>query len=459
MNELFTICLLFTTLLLSSASYINNHARSKNNGGFIFSPIPFILINYALIFVYRPFVILYYDAPTLNFVDINHQKTHQTIQLGLLSLCAILLPYICHFYTNPPQRISKLVAIRKINIGRLMWLNLLLFLLVAIGICIYGSALNNTGDRIENPSAYKGFFLFIITQRFHFVLSILTFYFFLSSHLNRLWKLTLLVCLLAAPLLSLFAAGRGATFYLLISYGIIYVFCRSVRASWKNIAYIGIIGLIFSFLNFQLSIVRVVISSNGWELMDLIDAINFGKPGEKLEDLLVLASWDYSVFDVFVTIVNELDSYVLGTTNIQYLLSYVPRIFWPEKPLDQGFMLYVTNKFYGDVFSANGSTFAGTIAGEGYLNFGIVGTIIYSFIFSLILYLIYKRACQSYNSNSIIIYALAFPFSQQVIRGGLDVIINFGLLILVPLWILNKVLRKTTQSEIKNPIPTHRFHV
>lgn len=449
MNELLTAFLLLIVLVLVGAAYINNRTRSQFNGGFIFSPIPFILINYALIFAYRPFVILYYDAPTLNFAEINNGKAYQAIQLGLLSLCAILLPYFADFYGRSFQRVPQRGVMNKIHVNRLVWLNLCFFTLVVIGIFIYGSALNNTGDRLENASEYKGFFLFIITQRFHFVLSILTFYFFLSSHVSRSWQLALLVCLISAPVLSLFAAGRGATFYLLIAYGVIYVFARSARVSWKSVVYIGAAGIFFSFLNFLLSIVRVVINSTGWEWADLVDAVNFSESGGKFEDLFILASWDYSVFDVFVTITNELNEYTFGATNLQYFLSYVPRVFWPDKPLDQGFMLYVTNKFYGDVFSLNGSTFAGTLAGEGYLNFGIVGILVYSFVFSFVLYRIYRKACRSVDSNSIIIYALAFPFSQQVIRGGLDVVINFGLLILIPLWLLSKILGKSSRQGLE----------
>jgi hypothetical protein len=449
MNEFLTVFLLLIVLVLVGAAYVNNRTRSQFSGGFVFSPIPFILINYALIFAYRPLVILYYDAPTLNFAEIDNEKAYQAIQLGLLSLCAILLAFFVDFYRRPFQRTSQRGGMTEIHINRLMWLNLFFFILVVIGIFIYGSALNNTGDRLENPSEYKGFFLFIITQRFHFVLSVLTFYFFLSSQMGRSWRLTTLVCLISAPMLSLFAAGRGATFYLLIAYGVIYVFARPARISWRHVIYIGAAGVFFSFLNFLLSIVRVVISSTGWDWADLLDAVNFRESGDKIEDLFVLASWDYSVFDVFVTIINELNEFTLGATNLQYFLSYVPRIVWPDKPLDQGFMLYVTNKFYGDVFSLNGSTFAGTLAGEGYLNFGFIGILVYSFVFSLVLCRIYGRACRSVGSNSIIIYALAFPFSQQVIRGGLDVMINFGILILIPLWLLSKILRRSSRRRLE----------
>lgn len=447
MNEFVTAFFVVIVFTLGSAAYYNNRARSQSNGGFAFSPIPFILVNYALIFAYRPFVILYYDAPTLNFEEIDFERAHHAIQLGMLSLCAIFLPYIAHLrvrasLTPPPVHSEK----NNILVDRLFWLNIFFSALVLCGLFIYGSALNNTGDRIDNPASYRGFFLFIIIQRFHFVLSILTFYSFLSAPSRNKWRLPLFAFILVAPFLTLLSAGRGATFYLLIAYGVIYVFTRSVRVSWKHVAYIVFFGVLFSLLNFLLSIVRVVISSTGWEWGDVMNAMEFSDSTARLEELLVLASWDYSVFDVFVTIVNNLDGFTFGGTNLQYFLSYIPRIFWPDKPLDQGFMLYVTNKFYGDVFSLNGSTFAGTLAGEGYLNFGVVGIFLYSFVFSLVFYLVYRRACRRKDSYSIIIYSLAFPFSQQVIRGGLDVIINFVLLILIPLWLMNRAIRYKSRS-------------
>jgi oligosaccharide repeat unit polymerase len=445
MSEIVTLILFLVALVFVGLAYSVNCTRSKWSGGFLFSPIPFILINYALIFVYRPFIVLYYDAPTLNFEEINYEKASLAIQFGLLSLCAAMLPYVVPFDIKSSFRRSPRLVSININHKRLLLLNLFFSIIIIGGLLIYGSALNNTGDRMENPSEYKAFFVFILMQRFHFIVSVLAFYVYITSKEWHVWRLPLLFLISIAPILSLLAAGRGATFYLVIAYGIIYVFVRSVRISWKHVVYIGILGVLFSALNFLLSTIRVVISSTGWEWSDVMNAIYFTDSTKKLEDLFILASWDYSVFDVLVTILNHLDSYTFGVTNLQYFLSYVPRLFWPDKPLDQGFMLYITSRFYGDVFSQTGSTFAGTIVGEGYLNFGIIGIIIYSFIFSLIIFYFYRRACRGVDSNSIIVYAIIFPISQQVIRGGLDIIVNFALMILVPLWLINLALRNSSQ--------------
>jgi len=441
-SAILTALLFAIVLLLTCIAYLNNRARSYCAGGFIFSPVPFILLNYFLIFAYRPFVVLSYDAPTLNYVNIDPTRAYQVIQLGLLSLIAVLLPYLVKIRSHQNFHGPKLRFVSNFSVNRLVWLNLLLFLLVVLGVSIYGSALNNTGDRIENPGAYRGFFVFIVVQRFHFVLSALTFYIYHSLNSGySIQKLFLLLSLVLAPFLSLLAAGRGAVFYILIAYLIIYVLTNSLRITWKHIFFVGILGVVFSYANFILAIVRVVISTPDWQLSDVIDALSSNLSVVRLEDSLILASWDYSVFDVFVNIVNELDAHTLGVTNLQYFLSYVPRIFWPEKPLDQGFMLYITNKFYSDVFSQTGSTFAGTLAGEGYLNFGIVGIVLYSFIFSSVLFLIYRTAIKKSGHYSVIIYGLAFPYAQQVIRGGLDVMVNFAIMIVIPLLLLTTIVR------------------
>lgn len=446
MEEFLTAFLFVVALTLTSVAYINNRTQSKHKGGFIFSPIPFILVNYALIYLYRPFVILHHDAATLNYVQIDFVRAQQAVQLGLLSLCAVLLPYLINHHNPPLQRCRPQCAPYNIHVNRLYLLYFLFSVMVVSCLFFYGSALNNTGDRIANPSAYKGYFLFIVAQRFHFVLSILALYYHFSSGPRHITHPALLFFLLFSTILTLLAAGRAAAFYLLIASGIIFVFTNAVRITWKHIAYIGFVGIIFSLLNFIFSIVRVVISSTGWEWGDLINAVDFSESAGHIEDLFVLASWDYSVFDTFVTIYNELDQYTFGATNIQYFLSYVPRVIWPEKPYDQGFQLYLTNKFYGDVFSSTGSTFQGTIAGEGYLNFGVIGVIFYSLFFSLVLYNIYKKAIQHEDPYYIILYAIFYPFSQQVIRGGLDVMANFVLLMLIPLWLINIVIRKTTRN-------------
>lgn len=448
MNIAITAFLTFLSLYFGIVAYYINRTVFDKVGGFLFSPLPFILINYFLIFIFRPVIIVCCNDNTLDYEVVDCNSIEAAIQMGLLSLCAIFLPYLRTFKicSNLPCRVK---TGSKMNVtGRLFYVYLLLSILVLLGLFLFGSAINNTKYRMENPSEYKFYFLFILIQRFHFVASVLVFFSFIIANFRCRRPFWVIGCLAASPVLTLFAAGRGAAFYLLIALGVSYIFAKSLRLSLKHIYLVLILGLVFLGLNFILGAVRIVVSSSSWTWSDILDLIFYTEWLAGLGDMLALASWDYSVFDVLIRILDRVNEYTYGQTNLQYLLAHIPRALWPDKPYDQGFMLYVTSRFYKDVYDLNGATFAGTIVGEGYLNFGVFGVLFYSYIFSVLLRRIYMKCLSQSNGISIVLYSIAFPFSQQVIRGGLDAFISFFITIYIPLLILSRCLRSVADDNM-----------
>lgn len=439
--------LIFLLLLISCGLTILIYFRGarfhRQAGGILFSPIPMVLVTFFLIFAYRPLVILYLHAPTLDYEEIDYEVAIIVIGYGLFWLASFLFFYLFFLIAYDKFRIKSNRALdvptaRPIY-SRLVSLGVIFSISLIFGLLVYGSAINNTGDRIENPSEYRAYFLFIVLQRFHYVLSALAFYGLLTKPPDR-WRVAIFVIVITSPILTLLAAGRGAMLFLLIAFFTIYVFKRSFRFDAKSLFYVPAIGGLFLFLNYLLGIVRIIVSSSSWTFSDVFETIFSDTADSTLETRLALASWDFSVFDVFARIISRADDYLLGETNIVYYLSYIPRVIWPDKPLDQGFMLFVTSKFYGQIFQQTGSTFSGTIMGEGYLNFGVVGVCLYAAIFALIIFLLYRNACVKRNATSLIIYSFALPFSQNVVRGGLDNMGNFLLLIILPIMILMSFL-------------------
>ncbi len=438
--------LIFFLLLISCGLtvliYFRGDALCQQAGGFILSPIPMVLAIFFLIFAYRPLAILYLDAPTLDYEEINYEVAILVIGYGSLWLVSFLSFYLLFLVTYSGFRIRNRaldIPLTKPIYSRLVSLGVIFSIALIFGLFVYGSALNNTGDRMENLSEYRGYFLFVVLQRFHYVLSALAFYCLLMKPPVR-WRAAIFAIVITSPILTVLAAGRGAVFFLLIAFFTIYVFKRSFRFDAKSLFYVSVIGGFFLFLNYLLGVVRIIVSSSSWTFSDVFEAIFSDNADSTLETELALASWDFSVFDVFARIISRVDDYLWGETNIVYYLSYIPRVIWPDKPLDQGFMLFITNKFYGDVFQQTGSTFAGTIMGEGYLNFGIVGVCLYAAILAFILFFLHKNACVKRDTTSLIIYSFALPFSQHVVRGGLDNMGNFLLLIITPIVILMSCL-------------------
>lgn len=438
MTELTTGFLLVMVGAAFSISYITNRVFYLSNGGVIFSPLSIIFVSFFLIFLLRPVVILAFDAPTLDYELIDRENAFYAINLGLLSLLAILLPFCKAIKFLNKRKVFKNASFDEINIGRLFFIGIILSCLILVGIIIYGSAFNNTIVRAENPDGFKAYFIFIVFQKFHYVSSALMFYYMLTVK-SRRWHLTIILFLVAAIVLTLISSGRAPTFFLAITLMIIYIFNSSKIISWKNILNIIFMGLIILFFNYSLGGVRFMMKSSDWEWFELVNLFIISHDDDLILTLIMF-SWDYSVFDVLVRIVNNLNEFTWGATNLQYILSFVPRVIWPEKPLDQGYMLYLTQTFYPHVFSANGSNFSGSIAGEGFINFGFFGVFLYSFCFSMFYLKLYKKACIRKSKNDIIIYALFFPFAFAVTRNGLDAIISCILFVYIPFVLINWII-------------------
>ncbi len=409
-------------------SIIKNQKLYASSGGFFLSPIPYILITFILIFAYRPAVIFFLNASTLDFEYFDAKRIIWVIQLSLISLIAILIPY--QFSIKKTIDNNSLKNNLILSRARLLSLTYLITSIIVLsGILIYGSALTNTGIRFHTPQKFKFYFIFIICQRIHLILSAICLYCYIKSK-NREWMFIIAILLLASPVIALFSSGRGSAILMIMTYGIMYAFTKNINLSYKKTSYIIIIGLVLLYLNFILGKIRIIMRSPDFRWAN-VSYNHFG-----LKNILVDLSWDYSVFDVTSRIVHETQQHLFGLTNFQYLLSYIPRYFWPEKPLNHGFMLYLTSTFYHHVFTENGSTFAGTIIGEGYLNFGVIGVFLYSIIFSWIVYFVYIKTITNPSPTMIILYSLTFPFVQFFIRNGLDFISNCFFSIFIPLIIL-----------------------
>jgi oligosaccharide repeat unit polymerase len=448
MHEFIVVLLIFFIITGFLFSYYRNKHYYKSYLFFLFSPLPVILFSYALIFIFRPLAIIYLDSSTLDYEYIDQDIAVYAIYLALISLSTIII--IFAFYSLSPniKVINKIENCNEILIPRIFFVSLLSACMLIYGLYLYGSVLNNTAVRAQNPDSYSLNFLFTLVQKIYVASIAMIFYCYLNLSPRNKWRTPLGLSLLVAIPLALLTAGRGGAIYLVITYLVIYYILRPIPKSSKLVIYLIIFGCLIFLVNYIFGAIRIIISLDDWLWADIFETFNVLNSKQDIVSKLVAMSWDYSVFDVLVRIISETEDFTYGFTNLSYVLSFIPRLFWPEKPLDNGYMLYVTNLFYPHIFLQNGSNFAGTIVGEGFVNFGVVGVIFYSFLFSLFCLFIYKRALLMKTPLSIISYALFFPFIHSVVRGGLDTVTNFLFFLVVPLIFLNWI---ATSSHKKIP--------
>jgi hypothetical protein len=442
-SEIIIQVLILTCLSTPFFFYIKSKSVNRITA-LVISPFLFILINLILIFVLRPWLIIYHNADTIDNQLVNLDDWNYIFALSIFSMVSI-------FFAFKITR-SKVFGEGKYNLlhvnNSVLSLYYILNIVLVGSIYFFGTALSNGLDRIENISNYKFYFIFIFIYKIHYVCTILIYAADTIKNNNKITSIVLFIII--SPILQILVSGRGSGLFMLVSLFIIYVIkgCRSYNfySSLKVLAFFIMLFL----LNYILASVRIMLQSENWQQINYFSLFNINEvTSTDLIELIKLASWDYSLFDTCVTIVNAADGFKYGWTNVSYLSGYIPRLFWPEKPFDQGYMLGLTNKFYSDIFDQTGSTFSGSLVCEGYWNFGIFGVLFYSFIFGYFVFFHYFMAISKKDAYSIALYAIIMPMTFQIYRGGLDTIVQFYLMTYFPIKLISILMKRNVKHDLR----------
>ncbi len=115
-------------------------------------------------------------------------------------------------------------------------------------------------------------------------------------------------------------------------------------------------------------------------------------------------------------------SYEFGYQYILSAISFVPRFIWPEKPYTS-FSFRVSEKVYG--IAGEGGEWIHTFTpwGEGYLQFGIVGTLINTFLIFLIIVVVRSHLVRN-PRYIIVIIATFLTVLPVLLRGDLSSIVG-----------------------------------
>jgi hypothetical protein len=131
-----------------------------------------------------------------------------------------------------------------------------------------------------------------------------------------------------------------------------------------------------------------------------------------------LSTMNHGHFDAYQNFsrVVEINLVTYGSQLIGSLLFFVPRSFWELKPIGSGAIL-------ADVENYNFSSISMPLIGEGFINFGVIGVVIFMFIYGLILGNLDRVAWQIKNKGtpSLFIYYYYFLLGAVffIMRGDL----------------------------------------
>ncbi|MFE8698127.1 O-antigen polymerase [Cytobacillus sp. FJAT-53684] len=190
---------------------------------------------------------------------------------------------------------------------------------------------------------------------------------------------------------------------------------------FKIIIFIGIL-VIFPAINTFRNNSFVEVIRNG---------INIAKPAD------AFLAGDFDSFSMLVRTIIYADSYGVtwGNQLLGNLLFFIPRSFWPTKPIGSGSMI-------AEDFGWNFTNVSLPFIGEGFINFGILGVVLFAVILAMLCKFgdsKYEKCIYSENRN-ITFIELIFPFSIGflffILRGDLLSSLSYYIGFMAPVIIL-----------------------
>lgn len=220
-------------------------------------------------------------------------------------------------------------------------------------------------------------------------------------------------------------------------------FPTSTARFWMASVYLGILIIvvkktrnphIFKILLF-IGVLLIFPAVNVFRNNTVEDVIKYGINLQSVSDAFLEGDYDaYSMLVRSIIYVNRHGS-TLGYQLLGNILFFIPRTVWPSKPIGSGAMI-------ANVLGWKFTNVSCPYIGEGYINFGILGVV----IFAIILGIITKLADSSYryvkkNNKNITFIDIVYPFSIGflffILRGDLLSSLSYYIGFMIPIILIN----------------------
>lgn len=257
---------------------------------------------------------------------------------------------------------------------------------------------------------------------------------------------------------------RKIQFILCTILGIIVNFPTATARFWMAGIYLGILIIIkrkiknpylFKIMIF-IGILVIFPAINAFRNSNFQEVISNGISIPKAADSFV--SGDFDSYSMLVRSILYIDSYgvTLGVQLLGNLVFFVPRKIWPTKPIGTGAMI-------GESLGWEFTNVSCPYIGEGYINFGILGVL----LFAIILALITKYGDKCYenviriDNSKVTFIEVVYPFSVGflffILRGDLLSSLSYYIGFMIPiivLWVLQRLVngKKIIRYNYKNYI-------
>jgi len=329
-------------------------------------------------------------------------------KLSSLKMYLFFVFWIFYFNILPPSFVSEF----KNDYAYLLSVTTLLFFTIGYG---FGIIKKNPKVylKINTLNVYKFYYLYIVTLILsislgHMAIPLLA---FISGHLiikllESSQKITAMIVMFLSSII-LFNNFTRMFLLMMFLYIFIYFYIKS-----KKIYLLQILLLAFG----SFSLLVTMLFNRVYHEIDFVKIFDYLKNIEPAG--LIKLIDNYFVYEAYLKTIEyfpKMHDYLYGNTIIRVLFFWIPREVWENKP--EGLTSYVARLFFGTSRSAEYST-GMTITGEFYINFGVMGVVIFSLLLGYISAYMVKRLLITNKEYVQIISLMFIVYFPHIARGG-----------------------------------------
>lgn len=247
---------------------------------------------------------------------------------------------------------------------------------------------------------------------------------------------------LALTMIYLLMRGSRILIFVMIAAPVVYWYLKRKRSPSMKMIVLGCAGLLVIFAGVQIARVSI---SRGQDFREALSVQLFS-----FDSFMAVFESDFSTYKVFYGIVNAIPqkmNYLLGEGIFGYTLALVvPRAIWPGKP--DAPERAVVNAALGETAVASGNAYPNI--GTFYSEFGVIGCIVFMWIFG---YLMSKsrRLYKMQSASALILYSCLWPFCFQLTARSVSNAVYslfFGMLPMIVAWLYSKIGLKRIEVKL-----------
>lgn len=393
-----------------------------------------IFYLFTLVFLGIAPLIQYFEGITLwggpRFTDNDYLETNLILIMALI-IYRIVYSYIYKYgytITLGHNRNNKNIKNYSVSSGILILISVVttLYLFVIFKFDVLALLLRSVYNEADVASGNT--FTFLLNCHFIRPIPAICFLMFkFYGKRDRIAEIVLLFLMLLTNSPTGMARFAVAAFYI----PLVFLYSKSVRRPY-NFAILMIFGIVVVF-----------------PLLDIFRYIGEGGRIGFGIDLMMFASGHFDSYQMFMRVVAE-DFITDGRQLLGALLFFVPRSIWPSKPIGSGYVIAYEYNYGLDNLSMN-------FFGEGYINFGLIGVIIFTLIIAYINANMDRRMWLGERKSPLftMVFFISMGMEFAIMRGALMNIMPILIGYIFASYIINCIAGYTSMNQstiVKNNV-------